>query len=178
MKNEIPKILHSYSTGKPFTNCVDCSKDLLNSNEAYFIEKVIRQYNKNGYTAKDIIFEYAMCTTCAEDIKKEFSAASKKAMNNYFAEINPHSSSDENLNCMVKGKPVEEYQEYQIFSLCQGKYMLTDQPFAIGLEALEELSAVISIETKDELNRRMGKYFGTPPELEELIPNHRVPLLI
>ena len=179
MQNEIPEILNSYETGEPFTNCVDCDRYLLDEGTTYFIEKAIRQYNKEGYQAKDVMFEYAMCIDCAEKIKSEMSIDSRQAMDNYLEQNSSLKSlGGEELQCIIKGESVGNYEEYQVFSLCQGKHMLTSQPMAIGADALDELSELISQETKDELDRLMGDFFGIPPELEELLPNHRMPFLI
>ena len=179
MSYNIPKILQSYSTGEPFTHCIDCDRYLLDDDVSYFIEKAIRQYHKEGYMAKDVIFEYAMCIDCAEKIKGEMSKTSRQAMENYMLYNNSiNTINGEDLQCIIKGESVDNYEEYQIFSLCQGKNMLTPQPMAIGANALEELSELISQETKDELDRLMGDFFGSPPELEELFPKHRIPILI
>lgn len=179
MKNEIPKILNSYATGEPFTNCIDCDRYLLDDNVTYFIEKAMRQYNKEGYKAKDVLFEYAICMECADQIKGKMSSASREAMENYMVKnssINHHDSG--NLVCIIKGESIEQYDEYQVFSLCQGDNMITPNPMAIGVDALTELENLISSETKDELNRLMGDVFNPAPELEELLPNHRIPFLI
>lgn len=179
MKNEIPKILNSYATGEPFTNCIDCDRYLLDDDMTYFIEKAIRQYHKEGYRAKDVLFEYAICMQCADQIKGKMSAESREAMESYMVKnssMNDHNS--ENLVCIVKGESIEQYDEYQVFSLCQGNKMITPNPMAIGADALKELEDLISSETKDELNRLMGDFFNPPPELEELLPNHRIPFLI
>jgi len=179
MKNEIPKILHSYATDEPFTNCIDCDKHLLEDGVTYMVEKAIKQYIKDGYSAQEVLFEYAICTECAEKVKQKMSKESREAIDNYMMGNHTfHNASNGSLNCMIKGGAVEEYQEYQVFSLFQGNNMMTPAPMAIGSEALEELGQLISNETLDELDRLKGDYFGTPPELEELLPNHRVPFLI
>ena len=179
MSNNIPEILHCYSTGEPFTNCIDCERYLLDEDVSYFIEKAVRQYNKEGYKAKDVIFEYAMCIDCAEKIKGEMSKSSRQAMEEYMLQNHSLDSMDnEDLQCLIKGKSINDYDEYQVFSLCQGKNMLTNHPMAIGADALEELSDIISTETKNELDRLMGDFFGPPPEIKELLPKHRIPILI
>jgi hypothetical protein len=179
METKIPEILNSYETGEPFTNCIDCDRYLLDGKVTYLIEKAIRQYHQEGYTAKDTIFEYAMCLDCAEHIKADMSNASRLAMESYMSQnSNVNAFGNEDLRCIIKGNALDKYEEYQIFSLCQGNNMLTPQPIAIGADALEELSELISPETKDEFNRLMGDFFGAPPELEELFPKHRVPFLI
>lgn len=179
MDNNIPEILHCYSTGAPFTHCIDCDRYLLDGGQSYFIEKAIRQYNKEGYKAKDVIFEYAMCLACAEKIKAEMSTASRAAMETYMMQNNSIASiKSKELQCIIKGESIDKYPEYQIFSMCQGSTMLTQHPMAIGSDALEELSQLISPETKDEWDRMMGGFFDTPPELEELLPNYRMPIII
>jgi hypothetical protein len=179
MSHDIPKSLHCYSTGAPFTHCIDCNSYLLDNGQTYFIEKAIRQYNNEGYSAKEVLFEYAMCLKCAERIKAEMSTESRFAMESYMMQNSSIATlNNEDLHCMIKGESIEKYSEYQVFSMCQGNTMLTQQPMALGADALEELSALISLETKGEWDRMMGDFFGTPPELEALLPNHRMPLII
>lgn len=179
MSNNIPEILNSYSTGEPFTHCIDCERYLLDDDVSYFIEKAIRQYHKEGYLAKDVLFEYAMCIDCAENIKSNMSKASRKAMDSYMLENSSIDTIDnKNLQCIIKGESIDKYEEYQVFSLCQGKSMLMPHPMAIGSDALDELAELISQETKDELDRLMADFFGPPPELEELLPKHRIPILV
>ena len=77
----IPEEFYSFNTGKPFERCIDCDKYLLDG-EPYMIEKAIRQYP--GYSAKDIIFEYAMCVDCAERLKNEMSQESMASIQKFF----------------------------------------------------------------------------------------------
>ncbi len=180
MDNRIPKILHSYSTGEQFTHCVDCEKFLLDDEVTYFIEKAIRQYRKEGYMAKDVLFEYAICVQCAEQVRDKMSISSRNAMENYMMKnrsTNVNKSSKE-LCCIIKGESIENDEEYQMFTVCQGNHMVTTQPVVIGADALEELSELISIETKEELDQLANDFFGPPPELEELLPSYRIPILV
>ncbi len=179
MRYEIPEVLNSYATGEPFANCIDCERYLLDEDVTYFIEKAIRQYQKEGYKAKDVLFEYAICMQCANQIKEKMSAKSREAMEGYMMKNSSTAQyNSETLTCIIKGKAVDQYGEYQVFSVCQGQHMITPSPMAIGADALAELEKLISTETKDELNRLMGDFFTPPPELEELLPSHRIPFLI
>ena len=77
---KIPEIFHSTGTGKPFSHCVSCNKELLNSDNPYIIEKAIRQYLE--YKTTDTIFEYAMCMDCYMKIDQSLSDESKHNLEN------------------------------------------------------------------------------------------------
>ena len=161
---EIPKVFYSTETGKPFSHCVSCEKHLLASGEQYVIEKAIRNYQK--FKTNDTIFEYAMCVGCYEKIHKSFSVSSKQAVENYFlqnvdfarrrAQLLEQGNRrlDEWLSdCIVKGTPVQDLDEYQILCQCQGDKMLfTYLPFMIGGDATEEIVQLLSNETLGEID--------------------------
>ena len=70
---DIPSEFYSFSSGVLFDRCIDCDKYLLEKDTEYFIEKAIRQYD--GYKARDVIFEYAICFQCADRIRKDDGAS-------------------------------------------------------------------------------------------------------
>lgn len=170
----IPKDFHSFSTGKPFDHCIECGKYLLD-NELYMIEKAIRKYP--GYSAQDVIFEYAICLNCAETMKNDLSKESMVNVQNFFTEnIDPSRfwngvGSDE---CLVSGYKKSDLNEYQIYAYCKGEHLSVYQPpFMIGGPVMDKLADLMSDETTDELNRFMDKHFGPPPEWLEDVPGGR-----
>jgi len=72
-------------------------------------------------------------------------------------------------SCLIKGTPKEELREYQMGACFKGDRLVMDMmpPFLIGEMALEELNALLSKETKDEMDGFMGDHFGIPPELRK-----------
>ena len=172
--NLIPTDFYSFSTGRPFERCIECDKYLLDD-ELYMIEKAIKQYP--GYSAQDVIFEYAICLDCADRMKNDLSKESMINIQNWFTEnIDPSRfwngvGSDE---CLVSGDKKSELQEYQIYAYCKGRSLSNFQPpFMIGGPVLDKLADLMSDETTDELNRFMDKHFGPPPEWLEDVPGGR-----
>ena len=117
---EIPEEFHSFNTGQPFDKCSDCERELLKSGELYLIEKAFRQYE--GYSAKDVIFEVAICMHCLERIKNELSKESIANMTLFFQEMRPPNEQlliDGNTlsQCLMTGRKKEELPSYQINAL-------------------------------------------------------------
>src|SRR5688572_19734065 len=81
---EIPSVFYCHATQKPFEACLICSRNLLKTDAQYVIEKAIRQYP--GFTAKDVVSEYAICLECNNILQKTLSVHSKTIINNYFSQ--------------------------------------------------------------------------------------------
>lgn len=83
---------------------------------------------------------------------------------------------DDWLNtCLVKGTPINEMNEYQIFGQCDGKDLLfTLLPYAIGGEAIDEISMLLSNKTLGEIDGFMDDHFGLPPELRKLLIDNKM----
>lgn len=178
----IPEIFYSRKTGSPFTTCLECERSLFERDTAYLIEKAFRRYP--GYPAQDTVFEYAICTDCAETIEKLLSPTSKTRITSYMA--SPFKAALEERQewlaagkqpdlsrwtgrCVVKGTPVSEMQEYQIAGyFVENSMILPFFPYAIGEEALGELVTLLSNETLDIINDFSGKHFGLPPEFSDV----------
>ncbi|MEM8565647.1 MAG: hypothetical protein AAGF85_04260 [Bacteroidota bacterium] len=185
---EIPKEFHSYSTGSLFDQCIDCEKHLLEDKTEYFIEKAIKQYD--GFSAQEIIFEYAICIDCAERVRKSISQKSMRAIEKFFLEnidfnkrmnlmnANPENPSAWISNCLVSNSSVNDLTEYQIFAHCNGRSLnLSQMPYMVGGNTLEQLQYLLSSETRDELNDFMEKNLGPSPELAEILPGSRIVLI-
>ena len=184
-KVEIPTEFYSFSSKSRFEHCIECDKFLLDDEVDYFIEKAIKKYE--GFSAHDVIFEYAICLECAEKMRKSMSKESLETLENYFLQnINPfkrldliESNSEETTDwfneCLVSGKKLNEINEYQLFAQCKGSQLILGQmPYMISGEILEKVSELLSKETKDELDNFSRRHFGPPPELEEQLPFRRV----
>lgn len=186
---EIPKIFHNFSTGSNFERCVECDTFLLDGTIEYFIEKAIKSYE--DFTATDVIFEYAICTKCAEQMRKRMSKESMESIQRYFTEnvdfmrrmqlmqASPNNPETWMGECLVKNTNVKQLEEYQIYAHCRGKHLVTTQmPYLVSSAALDEIAQVLSNETLDELDGFMDKHFGPPPELMEPLPGRRRVILV
>ncbi len=185
---DIPKEFYSFSSGALFERCIDCDRYLLEKETEYFIEKAIKKYD--GYAAQDVIFEYAICSDCAERVRKDMSKESLKKVENFFLHQvdmmqrmemimdNPGNPSAYINQCLVMGTNVEDLQEFQLYAHCKGdKLELGQMPYLISGAVLDEIQHLLSSQTLDELNGFMGKHFGPAPDLMEPIPSRRVVLV-
>lgn len=163
-----------------------CNNDLLKDGFPYFIEKSVRQFPDLG--TSEIIFEYAICLSCSASLSQALSETSRKRMAEYFAHHGRFATRREKLrdapvsdwisHCLVKNTPIAATPEYQIVAQCCGtKLMVHDMPFAVSLDAMDEIAALLSEETLGEMDDFIGKHFTGPPELAELFLK-RPPVLI
>ncbi|MEA3497333.1 MAG: hypothetical protein U9R42_15000 [Bacteroidota bacterium] len=181
---EIPEEFFSFSKNAPFTNCLVCNKELRKNSVTYFIEKAIKKYIE--FDTEDVIFEYAICMDCAMTMQKSFS---KKSLLKIFKYMTSHAKlmrrrkkleGNESIEariseCMIKGIPKEELSEYQIAAQCIGdKIIISEFPYLISGEAMDEISNLISNKTLDQMDRFKNKYFTPPVELEDLFKDKKL----
>lgn len=175
-QESIPKDFHSFETGLPFRNCIECEKDLMDG-EPYLIEKAFKHHIEYG--VKDTVFDYAICMSCAEDLKNEMSEESLAALMKFFSDRldfqtqiqRANFSAEENINtCLISGKPSGECQEYQIYAYCiNDKISGHMPPYMISGEIMEEIIPILSKKTTDDLNGFFNKHFSPDPSLMEPI---------
>ncbi len=176
----IPDIFYSYDTKELFQNCVECDKYLLDGTTEYFIEKAFRKYP--GFTATDVVFEYAICTECAITLHNQMSEESRNRINEFMMDhlgnMKLQNSPEEMLRtCIITGKPIEDAQEYQIMAHCfQDQLFPQMMPYMICDEALDQLSELLSNATLDIMDDFRGRHFG-PPDIFEINPTRRVILV-
>ncbi|WP_299460685.1 hypothetical protein [uncultured Microscilla sp.] len=187
---EIPEIFRSSLDKKPFEKCISCETYLLDEGVTYFIEKSVRNYKDHGVT--DTVFEYAMCIDCMERMRQAVSTESLQRMEEYFlSQVNPLErqllmlNNEETLNiepwienCIVKGTPKTELDEYQLHCQCFGKQMVfTYMPYMIGGEAMEEMAELLSAKSRGEIDNFMDDNFGLPPELKKELGDFKYVLI-
>ncbi len=176
--HNIPKAFHSFETDQPFERCIECNKYLLGEDTEYLIEKAFKSYE--GYEAKDVIFDYAICLDCAEDLRNEISNESMESIMNYFQQnidmtkrlLMMEQEPEEGLkNCMIKGTSVNSCKEYQIYAHCKGKKLnMVNPPYLICGEVMDEILPLLSKQTIDEMNGFFNKHFSPDPSFFEPTP--------
>ncbi|MEN7548180.1 hypothetical protein AAG747_09685 [Rapidithrix thailandica] len=188
-QTKLPDTFYSSTHQQPISQCLVCEKSLLEEGTQYFIEKSVRKYPE--YQAEDIVFEYAMCLSCAEKQRKELSTESLQKIEEFFSErVDFQSRSQEFLEksgtevapwlarCVITNKPLEELEEYTLHAHCQGGNLLfTFMPYMISGEAMDEIADLLSEQTLGEIDRFTGKYFTGPPEVSEILKKRRLILL-
>jgi|TARA_B110000046_G_scaffold184049_1_gene221588 hypothetical protein len=175
---EIPNIFYSYQTQKPFSECLVCSCYLLDD-QIYVIEKALKKHP--GYTAQDVIFDYAICLPCALKMREEFSKDTLAKINAYFLEYvvtNPPSHQEDPINidccldhCVVKKTPISEITDYQIYAHFKGNKLIKSlPPYLISQAAIAEVIPLVSSETQDVLNDFYDRHLRPDPAM--LLPKH------
>jgi hypothetical protein len=180
----IPKIFQK-SEGGLLESCIMCKSSLVNPPQDYLIEKAFRIIPE--FNRKEVIFEYAMCFVCAEQMRNELSAESKQRIENYFknnidfqkrhALLQPDRSTFPNWikECMVSGESIKEAKEYSLYAHAFGKKLVYDIfPYAISGTAMEEVNELISEKTRDILDDFIRQHFSGPPEVAEILKKRPV----
>lgn len=180
MRNhEIPKEFYSFQTKQPFERCIECDRFLLDGETEYLIEKAVRTYE--GYDATDVVFDYAICMNCAEDLRKEISSESWSHIMSYFQEnmdvekrlrmMEEEKPSNNLQSCMIKGTSASDCKEYQIYAHCKGTHLnMENPPYLISGEVMDELLPLLSDKTIDEMNGFFNKHFSPDPSFFEPTP--------
>ncbi|HBH25675.1 MAG TPA: hypothetical protein DDY13_19940 [Cytophagales bacterium] len=184
--NHIPKIFHSYDTGQPFDHCKVCGRNLLDGQTRYFIEKAVNQYK--GLKKSDVVFEYAICMPCYEEINQTMSEESKKNIQEYFTHHVNLLARNQFLmggvrpdidhclsHCVITHTPRNDTEQYQIVGLFQGNQIVYEtMPMMISMEAIDEMANLLSNKTLDGLNDFMDDILDLPPELKGLFKDKPV----
>ena len=184
----IPKIFHSHDSESLFSNCLCCDAPLLDSGNEYVIEKAYTSYA--NFDVSDTVFEYAMCLECMVMLQNQMSRSSLQRVEAYFEQqvdlrerILASSTQDVDIydrlsHCMVKGTPITDLSEYQVFGLFRKDRMLLGPfPYMIGGEAMDEIAQLLSNETIGEIDGFMDTHFGLPPDLRKLLLDKPVVLI-
>ncbi len=178
---DIPEEFYSSKSKQPIKECALCGKALLTDFEPYIIEKA---FKKNEVTKKtELIFEYAMCSECQQSTASELSKESLDNLRMYyelyvnFEERQAQLQDIENFElsewinkCIITGKPLSEYKEFQYGGLfLRNQLMLGNLPFAVGEKAINEMQELISKKTRDYLDGFKDKII--PPGVSDKIPD-------
>lgn len=182
-ESEIDPRFYNSDTSAPFTNCMTCNLELLEDAE-YVIEKAMRRVPNLG--VEEVIFEYAMCMSCAEEFRNKMSKDSLEKIEEYFLEksagymqmIDENNFSLSIDNCILTNKPKDECSEYVMNAHCRGSKMIYSAfPYMISDDAMDVMSDMLSAQTLDELDDFKAKHFTGPPEIADLInPKRLLPI--
>lgn len=151
-----------------------CDKELLNSNSSYIIEKAFRRFPNHG---EELIFEVAICTECAGNMRATLSWESLEKVTQFFAqkaslrkaELTKLSPDELLQTCLLSGRPLAEMEEYQVYAHCEGNNIAPmGGYYLLSGQIMEEIHDALSTQTKDELQRFSDDNLGTPPELQKL----------
>ena len=188
-KIEIPHQFYSDADSKPFENCLVCNKYLLKEGITYVVEKAFKTYK--GYDFYSTVYEYAICLNCYTKMQGMMSDESKMNLQSYYSKTISEKSSEPILinahefdlnqwlsKCFFKGSNIKEMSEYQVVAQFDGQKMVLNMPpLVIGEAALNEMSALLSDKTIEEMDGFRDKFLGPPPVIEELVYGKRLIML-
>ena len=161
-----PEVFWSFETGKPLSRCRLCETELIEADVDHLIEK--------AYKNDETIFEHAICLPCHARCQKELSEESRERIGAYFAEHANMELRQQQMceahgtdhgkwlgHCIVKGYPIHECDEYQIYGFCSGKSLVfAGAPYMICGEALDEVLDLMSNQTLGVLDDLSQRLFG------------------
>ena len=154
-----PKAFHSFEKEGPFTHCVDCGCELYEAGETYSVQKSLHR--------GEVIFEFALCTTCHEVLVKGFSKETTERLMAYSAELDVREPDEE--GCIDCQGPLAELESYNMAANCIGPYL--ENAFLICDKCQEHIQPLISEQTRRTRDDWIGKNFPCAPESRDLVPD-------
>lgn len=152
----IPKELYSEYEERPFKSCTRCGESLEEFEEGYKISKVY----KNGET----IFEYALCFHCLEGMMEDSSEESRERLMQF--QMDRMREGVEGLeDCALCENTRQSLKkpEFALVAGCLGSGML--ESHMICIHCMEEMSELVSKQTRDSWNRFVEENFpGVPAD--------------
>jgi hypothetical protein len=176
----IPQQFLNSETLQPFEKCLMCSQSL--KQIQYVVEKAIKNYPSLG--TSEIIFEYAICLSCATKTHMELSEESRTRIQAYMADHlknrqpNPEKAKDLDSSlsrCMIKETDLSQSSEYSVYALCNGSEMIINElPYALSGEVQDEIMQLLSAKSLDIMDDFIGNHFSGPPEVMEILKRRPV----
>jgi len=155
----IDPIFHSFLHDGPFEECLVCSCDLRQTH--YLVHKT--------WVGEEVIFEYAMCHSCAEDLQSEMSEESVARLSEFLETQRRREGTYE--VCNYCEKPIGECKERSLNAACFGMEMDTRHyPLMICGECSLQVQEMLSQQTRDRRDRFIGEHFDCPPSMEIPLP--------
>ena len=156
----IPEDFFSFETGEPFAECIECKSDVSQSGSDYIIEK--------SYQDDEVIYEYALCDDCCEDLRSEMSKESMKHLKRALRRPLLKTTIE---GCRCCGLPKHELLSYTIVGSCLGSEMIFwNVPVLICDDCLEAITEGLSKQTRDILDDFEERNFPGPPGMEVDLP--------
>lgn len=186
---DLPKFFYNFDTNAPFTHCLVCHESL-DLKGVYAVEKVMK--HNRVLNSDEIVFEYAMCMDCAEDLQSEISKESMQAIAalyeeyslnlatklEYLHETEKYSLESWLERCSFTGKEIRLCDEYQVSAIIEdGKLVYDHSPMVVSDVFIELLQERLSEKTKGFFNDFRDKHFDLDPDLKDLINGPTVGIL-
>lgn len=166
-REPIPEILHSFYEERPFLSCTRCGEGLHDFANGYKVSKNFKQ--------GEVIIEYALCMPCMEGMMNEASEESKRLLQEFQEERFRNVSGFHDCALCEKTQETARGAEFGLMGICQGNDMIDSA--MICIECMEEMSEIISDETRGKWNRfREENFPGVPGDFEPM-PDKPTPMV-
>ena len=177
----IPSFFYSFDTNAPFSQCTMCNEDLQQFSK-YFIEKVFKQ--NRVLNKSEIVYEYAICASCASSMTSEISNESKMAITQLYDDYSEnflckldylHRTEKYTIDswierCSLTGKEVRLCNEYAVNAIIEDSRLVYEHtPIVISDDFVLKIQEVLSKETKDTFDNFRDKITDGSTSVEDLI---------
>ena len=177
----VPSFFYSFDINAQFVQCTMCNEDLQQFSK-YFIEKVFKQ--NRVLNKSEIVYEYAICESCASSMTSEISNESKMAITQLYEDYSEnflrkldylHRTEKYTIDswierCSLTGKEVRLCNEYAVNAIIEdGRLVYEHTPIVISDDFVLKIQEVLSKETKDTFNNFRDKITDGSPSVEDLI---------
>ena len=139
--------------------------------------------NNKKFNTRDTLWELAICTRCGTRGTANYSQESMERIAHYFTSrvdwearrerLKP--GAPENFNewiekCELTGTKMEDCTDFKMSCDAFGTMLsFTNLPMIISLKAVEEIDALLSAQTREEMEGFLDQFPLVPPELKELL---------
>lgn len=170
-------ILNSEKTGKPFSECSVCGSTL---SGLHFIEKA---YHRNlGDEEHSVIFEYAICQSCKQNMLQEVSRESMMRMQAFMMEhqedLEEMMEAEEDLqHCTFTGQSLQEMDEYHVVAVIKNG-QTEMPPMIFGTHIMEVYQNLLSEKTKEFFDGFYDDFIDIPPELARILDRDFKPVIL
>ena len=173
-----PEKLNSEKTGKPFQTCSVCGGSV--EHLMHFIEKA---YHRNlGDDEHTVIFEYAVCAPCKQQMLQEVSQESMIRMQRFMLEhqqeLDEIMQTEFDLeHCSFTGQTLSEMDEYHIVAVVENGE-LKMSPMVFGMQIMQVYQDLLSEKTKEFFDGFYDDFIDIPPELARILDRDFKPVML
>jgi hypothetical protein len=137
----VPPELHSAYLEGPFRQCSDCGGSIESPDALHLIGK--------SWRGGDVVFEFALCMTCALSLFAQYSEESKRNLEAYFRPLSRGPGATGLSACVRCGNaPGDENDERNVEAIAMGGVLL-DEPILVCGPCADGAEAVLSTRTKE-----------------------------
>ncbi|MEZ5943668.1 MAG: hypothetical protein R3C18_19915 [Planctomycetaceae bacterium] len=166
----IPKPFHSVYLEDLFEKCTGCECDLLGEQVPYAVAK--------HFVVKEPVFEAALCLTCvasmqSQETQERITAFVQSLKRDLPEDFDPETYTWEDglKACLLCAKLREDCRRYQTLGVCMQAELLvaappSPSPYMICEDCNEQMSKLLSKQTKDNWDRFMERITDDPPTIE------------